>query len=214
MLLMAVACQERGEQVDVSAELDSPVVDESQSPAARDTQEIDETEIYYSSGLEAGLRPNPEAYSYIYIDSDVDRASSSTKAEPTDPNKVYSYGTVDQPPLFGNCNTTSGNPEACINRELTAFFRTNVDYPDQAKELERESVQYVVFTIDRNGQIMDEMVRALRGTTEGDYCPSCARSAINAVKAMPAWKPAMRGDQAVAVRVVLPVRFEIVERNQ
>lgn len=119
----------------------------------------------------------------------------------------YALSEVDRPPLFSITCRNERDPEGCSYRLLRQYFDQKVRYPSTAAYQRIESVQYVLFYLDRYGRVADEDVRIL--TAEGPACASCAQAAVSAVRAMPAWHPAYVDNTAVSVRLVLPVRFDI-----
>lgn len=131
-------------------------------------------------------------------------AAATTTA---DPNRIYRFSEVGTPPLFSTDCRRAPQPQACSEQAVTDYFDRNVVYPDVAKSAGRESVQFVAFTLDPLGRIDDRSVRVV--SAEGEACPSCALTAVEAVRAMPDWVPALVGDQPVYVELFLPVRFNI-----
>ena len=164
-----------------------------------ENEEFDAGEVFYTSPLELGLERRPDAYTYAYVDS--------VQADGTATGDAYSYSEVDRAPLFAADCVGADSPTDCSYQALANYVSENAAYPETAAEQEIESLEYVVFLLDENGRIDDESVRVLQ--SEGDTCNSCVRTAINTVRAMPDWQPALRAGRPVPVRLVLPVRFNI-----
>lgn len=134
-------------------------------------------------------------------------AATPTAAGTADPNRVYRFSEVDSPPLFSADCRNAPQVQVCSEQAVAAYFSRNVLYPTEAKSARRESVQYVSFTLDASGRVDAASVQVV--TAEGETCPSCARTAVDAVRAMPDWVPAQVGGQSVPVELFLPVRFNI-----
>lgn len=85
---------------------------------------------------------------------------------------------------------------------LYAWLAKNVKYPQWAKDAGIEGTVHVSFIIDQYGRVSQPEI--LRGIGGG-----CDEEVINAINRMPVWQPARQGDQAVNLRMKLPVKFKI-----
>ena len=84
--------------------------------------------------------------------------------------------------------------------ELLKYLRSNIKYPQMAKESGISGIVYIAFVISSKGIVKD--ARVLRGIGGG-----CDEEAIRVVKSMPNWKPGRQNSQSVPVQYTLPVRF-------
>lgn len=87
-------------------------------------------------------------------------------------------------------------------KEMMQFLATVIRYPEIARETNVQGTVFVEFTVHTDGKIRN--VRLLRGIGSG-----CDEEAMRAVKALPAFKPAVMGGRPVPMRMRLPVRFRL-----
>lgn len=153
--------------------------------------------------------PSNQPTSY---DSDAPNRPSTTTTErlPSAPPRrtgPYALSEVDRPPLFSSGCRNDPRPSECSDRYLARYFNQNIRYPDLAFRQRLEGIQYVSFYLDRFGRVDDESISVISST--GPPCSSCATTARNAVRNMPNWQPAYLNNESVAVRLVLPIRFDL-----
>ena len=84
--------------------------------------------------------------------------------------------------------------------ELFAFIRSNVHYPDPAKQAGISGKVYVRFVVETDGTITSAKV--LRGIGHG-----CDEEALRVVDLMPPWKPGTQNGKPVRVEYNLPFNF-------
>jgi len=83
---------------------------------------------------------------------------------------------------------------------LSAFFQQNVKYPDAARVKQLTGNVLTSFTIETDGRVANPKV------TQG-LSPECDAEALRVIGLLPAWQPATRKGQPVAIQVQLPVPF-------
>ncbi|MCB2377709.1 TonB family protein [Hymenobacter sp. BT635] len=83
---------------------------------------------------------------------------------------------------------------------LSAFFQQNVKYPEAARVTNITGTVLTSFTIDTDGRVANPSVTK-------SLSPECDAEALRVLSQMPAWKPATRKGQPVAIQVQLPVPF-------
>ncbi|GAA4373882.1 energy transducer TonB [Hymenobacter koreensis] len=83
---------------------------------------------------------------------------------------------------------------------LGQYFQENVQYPEAARSKGLSGQVLVGFTVGTDGHASEAKV--VKGLS-----PECDAEALRVIAAMPAWKPALRKGQPVAVPVQLPVPF-------
>jgi protein TonB len=84
--------------------------------------------------------------------------------------------------------------------ELMKFLKSNIVYPQMAKESGIQGTVYVTFVVTKDGKVKDSQV--LRGIGGG-----CDEEALRVVKIMPDWKAGKQNGQAVPVQFNLPIKF-------
>lgn len=85
---------------------------------------------------------------------------------------------------------------------MLAFIRENMRYPADAREQGQQGTVYVSFIVEKDGSVTSTKV--LRGVS-----PSVDQEAQRVVDMFPKWKPGKQNGQAVRVRFVLPIKFQI-----
>jgi periplasmic protein TonB len=111
----------------------------------------------------------------------------------------------DEPPIYGKRCLKQEDPDECSQEEIQRYFSTNMNFPDEAKEM-NNPVEYVSFLVQADGQIDKDNIQVLK---QDPQCRTCAAEALTLIRQMPKWQPAMKGGTPVAVRVTVPVRFTV-----
>ena len=83
---------------------------------------------------------------------------------------------------------------------LSAFFQQNVKYPETARVSSVTGDVVVQATVAADGTVQHP-------TVTQSLSPACDAEALRVLALMPAWKPATRKGQPVAVLVRLPIPF-------
>ncbi len=86
---------------------------------------------------------------------------------------------------------------------LLDFFNKNFEYPKDAIERKSEGKVYVQFTVDVLGELNN--VKVLRGAKDD----ALNKAAIDFVKKMPNWVPAIKNGEKVSAEVVFPINFTL-----
>jgi protein TonB len=87
-------------------------------------------------------------------------------------------------------------------KELYAFLRNNMRYPEIAKEIGISGKVYLTFVVEKDGSITD--VRLLRGIGGG-----CDEEALRVINMMPDWIPGKQRNIPVRVQFILDVKFTL-----
>lgn len=100
-------------------------------------------------------------------------------------------------------NTTFRSAEPIGGRtDFKKYLENVVKYPAEALTKKVEGRVTVRFTVEANGQLTNfEVIKGIGSGAE--------EALINAIKAGPAWKPGMQGDQPVADKVKVRYRFQL-----
>ena len=106
--------------------------------------------------------------------------------------EVYEFDYVDIQPQF------PGGERGLIN-----FISKHREYPYEAYKKRIQGRVLCSFIVGTDGRVSD--VRVIRGA--GDE--SLNREAVRVIGEMPRWSVGKVGNQAVAVRVVLPINFRL-----
>ena len=87
---------------------------------------------------------------------------------------------------------------------LYAYLCHNVSYPAEARDSNITGRVVVSFAIDRDGSVCN--VNVLR-----DIGGGCGAAVVEAVKAMPKWKPGHQRGKPIRTQFTLPVNFSLEE---
>lgn len=87
---------------------------------------------------------------------------------------------------------------------MKEFIVKNLVYPEKARKKGLAGEVYTQFTVDTKGHLVD--IEVVRSSNE-----IFNESAINVLKAMPAWNPAKQRSKPVSVKVTVPIRFPAEE---
>ena len=113
--------------------------------------------------------------------------------------------TAEVMPYFWGCQEWDGQPEAkreCSNEKLVRFISNYLQYPESAREQGIEGTVYVSFVVEASGLVGD--VQLLKDIGYG-----CGEAAMQLIREMPRWEPAMDGGKPVSVRLNLPIQFRL-----
>lgn len=116
---------------------------------------------------------------------------------PTDDSyTIYEYKDVDKTPnpYFNNKNITIGS-----------YLRSELKYPDQAKEFEISGTVTLSFIIETDG-------KASNITIENSVGGGCDNEAIRLMQNL-LWTPAIKNDKLVRVKTTQDITFQFGERN-
>lgn len=105
------------------------------------------------------------------------------------------YEAVEQMPNFPSGQTG-----------LIEFIRDNLKYPVNAQENGIQGRVVLRFVVSKTGKIRDVMV--LRSLD-----PDCDKEAIRLIKSMPTWIPGKQNDHPVPVFFILPIEFNLDQKN-
>ncbi len=111
-------------------------------------------------------------------------------------NKIYEIKELFQSPLpyFANPQVT-----------LAGFLRTNLVYPDQAKQFEIQGTVKLKFVVETDG-------RASNIVVENSVGGGCDNEAIRLIQSL-VWTPGVKNDSLVRTRMSQEITFQIGERN-
>ena len=110
-------------------------------------------------------------------------------------------------PRYAGCMDTPADTINCTFRSVLAHIQSNQQYPDTARTLGVQGPVVVEFIVDKQGKITNP--RVTQGLGYG-----LDEEALRLINAMPAWQPGMQDGQPVAIRMVIPVVFQISKPNE
>lgn len=92
------------------------------------------------------------------------------------------------------------------NEKMSQFINDHFKYPESAYEKPLNSTIYAQFTINKDGYLSN--FKILRGLSD-----ALNQAAINAIKAMPKWKPSSYNGKPIATNFVLPIRITVSKKS-
>lgn len=112
---------------------------------------------------------------------------------------------AEQMPYFPGCPNTDfsiDNKRQCSDETLIHFITDNMIYPETAKGYGIEGTVIVQFIVNESGQLSDyEIIRNIGG--------GCGEAALNVLRRMPKWEPAVDNGTFVKVALTLPIHFSL-----
>lgn len=117
-----------------------------------------------------------------------------------DPSQIYEI--VEVMPRFAGCEQATNDSIDCTFTKVVSYIKTNLKYPEEAIKNKAQGQVVAEFVVDKTGMVTDPRIK--QGIGFG-----CDEEALRLVKAMPAWSPGMQNGQPVAVRMKLPIVFQI-----
>lgn len=137
--------------------------------------------------IEKGNTPQAEGQQTFAIIEFNDEASRIASASQED--KIFTV--VEEQPEF------DGGYDAMVN-----FIRQNLRYPAEARTKGIEGTVYVSFVVGKDGSVSEvKTIRGLSGQVDNE--------AMRVVSMFPNWVPGKQSGEAVNVRFVLPVKFNL-----
>lgn len=165
---------------------------------------VSETGVEYEvTGWDTRTVYDPTSYSYQYWETPI---YSMTKTKKVYPVPVSDF---DQPPVFTSECANADNPMACSNEALQNFIQSsNFRYPTSAKARYQEGIEYVTFTLDKDGNFVGRP-SVLK---KDEPCKGCSEKAVDIIlDTKGKWQPAILDGEPVRVILTIPVRFELEE---
>lgn len=160
---------------------------------------------YQLVGWETKVVYNPATYTWTSWDEPV---ISQKTVETTTMVPVSEF---DRPPVFDGYCLTVDDKFDCSNRKLQEYFKeASIKYPDPAKALGQEGLEYVTFNINDKGKIKGN----IKVVSKDKPCKGCADAAADIVADMEGkWFPAIMEGKTVKTQLTVPIRFSLNEQQ-
>lgn len=114
---------------------------------------------------------------------------------------------VEQIPLFSSCEKIEKREQIkCFEEEIKKHIDNNLKYPKEAKKENLERKVHVLFDIDKEGTIINLIVKPLKNDKFDTLFEEEAKRTINK---LPKFIPGKQRNKPVVVRYVVPVIFKI-----
>jgi TonB family protein len=93
---------------------------------------------------------------------------------------------------------------------MAAYLQENLIYPQEARDSGFSGTVYVSFIVERDGSISNVELLRRRGYIH----PILEEAALEAVRNMPTWTPGEQRGMTVRSQFVLPVQFQLSEKER
>lgn len=161
--------------------------------------------VYQLAGWETNVVYNPDTYTWTSWDEPV------ISKEVVETTTMVPVSEFDRPPVFDGYCLTVDDKFDCANRKLQEYIQERaIQYPEQARALGQEGLEYVTFIINEKGQFEGNMSVA----SKDKPCKGCADAAADIVAGMEnKWFPAIKDGKAVKTHLTVPIRFSLHEKQ-
>ena len=165
-----------------------------------------EKKITWSPAVEAGKKV---PYRYITpVTFNVTAPPKSPKAETVAVAATPAvYDVVEVMPRYAGCESNVADTIDCTFKKMLQHFEANLQYPIEAKEIKTEGPVVVEFIIDSAGHVNYPVVKT--GIGHG-----CDEEALRVVSLMPKWIPGTQHGVPVAVRMTVPILFQLPKEKE
>ena len=132
--------------------------------------------------------------------------SISVSAQSIDED-VVQFVEVEKVPGFEGCEKLSGKESRdCFLQVIQHHVFTNFKYPDGIKEGQVSGMMYVEFVVEKDASISN--VEVLKGLPQkSEAARKLESEAVRLVKALEFSSPAIKDEQAVRMKFMLPVKL-------
>lgn len=169
--------------------------------AVRVVSMMKEKKIKWTPAEEKGKRV---PYRYMTpVSFNLSRPAELTTTNPvTELDMPEVYDVAEVMPKFAGCQTVETDTVDCTFMQLIKHIQTNLNYPDSALAIGAQGPVVVEFIIDASGNITKPVITKTLGF-------GCDEEALRVITLMPAWQPGLQDGKPVAVRMVVPIMFQI-----
>ncbi len=112
------------------------------------------------------------------------------------------YDVVEVMPRYAGCEQNIADSIDCTFMQMIRHIQANLHYPPEALSIKAQGPVVVDFIIDSTGKVTDPIVT--KGLGYG-----CDAEAIRVISLMPNWIPGIQDGRRVAVRMTIPILFQI-----
>ncbi|TYA53783.1 energy transducer TonB [Formosa maritima] len=128
---------------------------------------------------------------------------NEVEVEEVDEDVSVPFSVVEKVPIFPGCLETSNDDlKACFNKKINDHIIKNFRYPQAALELGIYGKVYVLFTIDREGNVTNIKSRGPDKMLE--------KEAERIIGLLPQMKPGLQRGNPVSVPYSIPINFQIL----
>jgi protein TonB len=113
------------------------------------------------------------------------------------------FSVIDDIPQFEICEKSSGKEARdCFNKQMQIHVLKNFNYPEEAVENNLEGKVFILFVIDKEGNVTNIKTR-----TKEIGLELLEKEAIRIIKKLPKFRPAIQRGKNVNVSYAIPINF-------
>ncbi|UPQ80108.1 TonB family protein [Flavobacterium azooxidireducens] len=132
--------------------------------------------------------------------------TSLTADIPTVKKSSYEGYELDELPTFAACSGLKGDAQkVCFNEQMKKYLQRNLQYPETARENNKQGSVYVEFVINSNGSISG--VKPANAAKFNDK--DLEKEALRVISKLPNLKPGKIKGEPVNVRYTIPITFRL-----
>jgi len=114
------------------------------------------------------------------------------------------FAVVEQVPIFPGCSGNNTELITCFKEKITQHIRKHFEYPKMAIESNKQGKVYVMFVVDKKGNIDNVRSRGPYKILENE--------AQRIISLLPKMKPAKQRNNPVKVSYSIPITFKFIEQ--
>jgi TonB family protein len=136
-------------------------------------------------------------------------AQNHTNASTSKETQVFSIADVDPIPLTESCkNVLKNEHRDCVARFVEAHIKKELQYPPEALNVKVESSVVVSFVVTKTGEVTSIVANG----KPTSFKKAFENEAKRVIGLLPKFIPGKRDNEAVDVRVFIPVIFELEDK--
>src|SRR4030095_11737321 len=112
------------------------------------------------------------------------------------------YEVAEVMPRYAGCDQVTNDTVDCTFMKMLKHIQTNLQYPADALTNKIQGPVVVDFVIDSSGHVVNAVVP--KGLGHG-----CDEEAVRVISIMPVWIPGMQDGKHVAVKMTVPILFQL-----
>lgn len=118
---------------------------------------------------------------------------------------VVPFAVIERVPTFPGCSGNNDQLKACFQEKMQEHLKKHFKYPEVATELGIYGKVFVLFQIDKNGNVTKIKTRGPDQILE--------KEAERIISLLPKMEPGKQRNKPVAVPYSIPINFKLVESN-
>ena len=113
------------------------------------------------------------------------------------------FAIIEKVPIFPGCSGNNDELKACFQEKIQEHIQNNFRFPDVAKEMGVSGKVFVLFVIDKNGNVANIKTRGPDKVLE--------QEAERIISTLPKMTPGRQRGKAVSVPYSIPIMFKLMD---